>query len=530
MEFRILGPVEVVEHGRVLPLGGSRQRALLALLLTRANEVVSADRLIEELWPAEPPQNASNALQYHVSQLRKSLGADAIVTQPPGYVLRVGPNELDLLRFEGLVSEAARAAPDAASELLREALALWRGSPLADVADEPFAQTEIPRLEELRVRALELRLEADLGRGRHADVVGEVEALVREHPLRERPRAVLMRALYGAGRHAEALEAYRNARRTFVEELGIEPSPALQELERAMLRHDPELAPPGEVVATPAAGPIVAVVREERRADDLLEIAASLTRQRERELILVRVLRDSDDLAEQQAKLAKRREALATAGVSARVAAYTSADPGEEAARLATEQAADFVLVDAPARVLETGVLERDLEAILAQTPCDVGILLPGAQHPGSGPVVTPFGGAEHDWSAIEAAAWLAQSLGTVLRLLGTEADPSEGRRDASRLLARASLLVQQVIGITTEPMLVPAGEHGVLEAARDAQLLVVGLSDRWQSEGIGRTRLAVAAGAGVPTLFVRRGVRPGGVGPSETYTRFTWTLTGMPA
>jgi DNA-binding SARP family transcriptional activator len=528
VEYRILGPVEVVEHGRVLPLGGSRQRALLALLLTRANEVVSADRLIEELWPAEPPQNAANALQYHVSRLRKSLGAEAIVTQPPGYVLRVGPNELDLLRFDRLVNEAARAAPDAASELLRDALALWRGSPLADVADEPFAQTEIPRLDELRVRALELRLEADLGRGRHADVVGEVEALVREHPLRERPRAVLMRALYGAGRHAEALEAYRDARRTFVEELGIEPSPALQELERAMLRHDPELAPPGEVAVSSAAGPIVAVVREERRADDLLEIAASLTRERERELILVRLLRDSDDLAEQQADLAKRREALATAGVSARVAAYTSADPGEEAARLATEQAADFVLVDAPSRVLETGELEPDLEAILAQTPCDVGILLAGGQRPG-GAVVTPFGGAEHDWSAIEAAAWLAQSLGTVLRLLGTEADPSEGRRDASRLLARASLLVQQVIGITTEPMLVPAGESGVLEAARDAQLLVVGLSERWRSEGIGRTRLAVAAGAGAPTLFVRRGVRPGGVTPSETLTRFTWTLTGMP-
>lgn len=529
MEYRILGPVEVVDGGRALSLGGSRQRALLALLLTRANEVVSADRLIDELWPEEPPQNAANALQYHVSQLRKSLGAEAIVTQPPGYVLRVGPNELDLLRFDRLVSEAARAAPDAASELLREALALWRGSALADVADEPFAQTEIPRLEELRVRALELRLEADLARGRHADVVGEAEALVREHPLRERPHAVLMRALYGAGRHAEALEAYREARRTFVDELGIEPSPALQELERAMLRHDPELAPPGEVAASSAAGPIVAVVRDERRADGLLEIAAPLTRGLERELILVRLLGEGDDLAEQQAALAGRRDGLATDGVSARVAAYTSANPGEEAARLATEQAADFVLVDAPSQALETGVLEPDLEAILAQTPCDVGILLPGRQRPGSGPVVTPFGGAEHDWSAIEAAAWLAQSLGTVLRLLGTEADPAEGRRDASRLLARASLLVQQVIGITTEPMLVPAGEHGVLEAARDAQLLVVGLSERWRSEGIGRTRRAVAASAGAPTLFVRRGVRAGGVAPSQTLTRFSWTLTGTP-
>jgi DNA-binding SARP family transcriptional activator len=522
VEFRILGPLEVVERGRVVPLGGSRQRALLALLLTRANEVVSADRLIDELWP-EPPQNAANALQYHISQLRKSLGADSIVTQAPGYVVRVGPNALDLLRFERLVADAERAAPDGAAELLREALALWRGPALADVADEPFAQVEIPRLEELRVRALELRLEADLARGRHADVVGELEALVREHPLRERFRAALMRALYGAGRHAEALEAYRDARRTFVEELGIEPSPALQELERAMLRHDPELTP-DEAPEAAAAGAIVAVVRDEARAEDLLAIAAPLTRERGRELILARLVGEHDDLAEANARLAALRDGLAEDGVSARVAAYTSAEPGEEAARLATEQSADFVLVDG------AGTLDGDLETILAQTQCDVGVLLHGDQRRDSGPVVTPFGGAEHDWSAIEIAAWLAQSLGTVLRLLGTEADPSEGRRDASRLLARASLLVQQVIGITTEPMLVAAGKDGVLEASKDARLLVVGLSERWRTEGIGRTRLAVAAEASAPTLLVRRGVRPGGVAPAQTLTRFTWTLTGVQA
>jgi hypothetical protein len=143
----------------------------------------------------------------------------------------------------------------------------------------------------------------------------------------------------------------------------------------------------------------------------------------------------------------------------------------------------------------------------------------------GAGAVVTPFGGAEHEWAAIEVAAWLAQSLGTTLRLVGTEADPALGRRDASRLLARASLLVQQVVGIATEPVLVPPGEEGVLAASRDARLLVVGLSDRWRSEGIGHTRQAVAMQAEVPTLFVRRGLRPGGVAPSETMTRFTWTL-----
>ena len=143
----------------------------------------------------------------------------------------------------------------------------------------------------------------------------------------------------------------------------------------------------------------------------------------------------------------------------------------------------------------------------------------------GTGPVVTPFGGAEHEWTAIELAAWLAQSLGTTLRLLGIEANPALGRRDASRLLGRASLLVQQVVGIATEPVLVRAGEVGVLEASRDARLLVVGLSDRWRAEGLGLTRLAIALGAEVPTLFVRRGLRPGGIAPNETLTRFTWTL-----
>jgi hypothetical protein len=138
---------------------------------------------------------------------------------------------------------------------------------------------------------------------------------------------------------------------------------------------------------------------------------------------------------------------------------------------------------------------------------------------------VTPFGGIEHDWSAIEIAAWLAGSLHTTLRLVGTEAAPAAGRRDASRLLARASLLVQQVVGIVTEPVLVPAGEDGFLQAARGARLLVVGLSERWQTEGLGDVRLAVAARAGVPTIFVRRGLRPSGIAPDNTLTRFTWTL-----
>ena len=200
------------------------------------------DRLIDELWGAQPPRTAANALQYHVSRLRKALAPhEAIVTQEPGYVIRVGPDELDLLRFEMLVEEAQQSAPELAARQLREALDLWRGPPLADLADESFAQAEILRLEELRLATLERRFDADLALGRYAELVGELQVLVREHPLRERLRAVLMQALYGSGRQAEALDVYRETRRLLVDELGIEPSPALHELEQAILRQDPAL-------------------------------------------------------------------------------------------------------------------------------------------------------------------------------------------------------------------------------------------------------------------------------------------------
>jgi DNA-binding SARP family transcriptional activator len=526
VEFRILGPLEVVDGGASIPLGGSRQRALLALLLTRANEVVSADRLIDELWGERPPQNAVNALQYHVSQLRKALApGDFVVTREPGYLIRVAANELDLLRFERLVDEAQHAPPETAAGLLREALELWRGPPLADLAQESFVQTEMFRLNELRLRALELRIDADLALGENAALVGELELLVRENPLRERLRAALMRALYGAGRQAEALEVYRQTRSMLIDELGIEPGPELQELERAILRQDPALGvAEATAVAPPRLRAIVAVTRDDGRVDELLAIAEPLARQPAREIILTRLLTDSGELGSVSALLAEHRVGLARRGVSARVAVYTTSEPGGDAALLATEHDADLILVDAPPDLVESGRLGEELTSILDRATCDVGVLTVGVTS-SEGPVVTPFGGVEHDWSAIEVAAWLAGSLGTTLRLLGTEADPALGRRDASRLLARASLLVQQVVGIVTEPVLVPAGEEGVLDAAQDARLLVIGLSERWRSEGIGSVRSAVAARALAPTLFVRRGLRPGGVAPHHTLTRFTWTV-----
>jgi hypothetical protein len=235
-------------------------------------------------------------------------------------------------------------------------------------------------------------------------------------------------------------------------------------------------------------------------------------------------LRDDGELSAASAVLSERRDALAQRGISSRIATFTTEEPGPDTVRLATEYDVDVVLLDAAPGLLETGHPDEDLAAVLERAPCDVAVLGRG-EMAAAGPVVTPFGGVEHDWSAIEVAAWLAQSLETTLRLLGTEADPAIERRDASRLLSRASMLVQQVVGIVTEPVLVPPGERGVLNASRDARLLVVGLSDRWRTEGIGRARLAVATHVEVPTLFVRRGLRPSGVAPNESITRFTWTI-----
>src|SRR5215218_7153273 len=234
MEFRLLGSFEVCERGQPLEVGAGKQRALLALLLLRAGEVVSTDRLIDALWEEDPPASALNSVHVYVSQLRKALGNSRLTTRGHGYLLALEPEQLDLGRFERLLAEGrqllAEGEPERAAEALRAALALWRGPALSDFESEPFARGEIARLEELHLDALEERIEADLALGRHAELVSELEGLVREHPLRERLRAQLMLALYRSGRQAEALAAYQDARRTLVDELGVEPGRTLREL------------------------------------------------------------------------------------------------------------------------------------------------------------------------------------------------------------------------------------------------------------------------------------------------------------
>ncbi len=246
MELRILGPLEALDGPQPVPLGGDKRRAVLAVLLLHANETLSSERLIDELWGESPPANALKTLQVHVSRLRKVLPGDVLVTRGHGYELRLGSEDLDADRFERLLDdgrgELAAERPERALSLLERALALWRGPPLADLAYEPFAQAEIARLEDLRVAAVEQLIEAKLALGRHSEVVAELERLVDEHPYRERLRAHLMVALYRSDRQADALQAYQNARRQLVEDLGIEPGERLRELESAVLAQDPALA------------------------------------------------------------------------------------------------------------------------------------------------------------------------------------------------------------------------------------------------------------------------------------------------
>jgi DNA-binding SARP family transcriptional activator len=518
MDFSILGPLEVTDRDRVLPLGGTKQRALLAFLLLHANQVVSSDRLIHELWADGPPESGAAALQVHISRLRRALGpgGELLVTRAPGYVIHVGSDQLDLHRFERLVSDGERdlqgGDPAEASSKLGEALSLWSGAPLADLAYESFVQPAIARLEELRLVAQELRIEAELALGRHNEVVGELDVLVAEHPLREGLCRQLMLALYRSGRQAEALEAYRAARRTLVDALGIEPGPGLQDLERSILRQDRSLdlaAPP----ATPLRSILVAGLGD-RPLETVLALAEPLARLPQREVIAARLLADRDGLAAASAEVRADGEALRARGVVTRAAVFTSGSPAEDLSRLAAEQDVDLVLV-AGLAVLD----DPEVTALLRMAPCDVAVALGETAAPG--PVLVPFGGNEHDWSAIELGAWLARSWQVPLRLAGPAV---EGGKDASRLLASASLAVQRALGIAAEPLLVEPRPAQLAAAADEAAISVIGLSERWRTEGLGSARSALATG-GRPVLLVRKGLRPSGIAPPQNFTRFTWSL-----
>ncbi|TML34879.1 MAG: AfsR/SARP family transcriptional regulator [Actinobacteria bacterium] len=421
IRFRLLGPVEAPAK-----LPGGKPRALLARLLLEPGRVVPVDTLVDDLW-REPPASAHKVVQVYVSQLRKALGPDAIETRAPGYLARATADESDLGRFEQLADQA-RAAGEAArrAALLREALDLWRGPALAEFREEPFAEAAGRRLAELRLYALEERIDADLELGEHARLVPELEALVEEEPLRERPRGQLMVALYRCGRQAEALARYRDGRALLVDELGIEPGPALQELERAILRQESALAEPQG--RPRARGSIVCAV------PGLAALLVPLAT--DHELVLVDLVAEASELRERAAGLA--------AASDGRTAAFVSNAPGADLARLAAEQDAELLV-----------------ERLLAAAPCDVAVApRPELSFEPAAPVVVPFGGAREEWAALELAAWIARAHDLALTLLGTEA--LKDRRDASRLLASASLALQRFAGTSAEPVLVPPGAAGI--------------------------------------------------------------------
>ena len=726
VDYRILGSLEAVRGGRQLPLGGAKQRATLAILLLGANRVVTTDQLVDSLWPERPPGRPQTAIQGYVSQLRKALGPDrsfeVIRTEPAGYRLPVERDDLDLFRLETLLRQGREALSagraDAASTTFTEALALFRGPPLADFTYEEWAQVEIGRLLDLRLTCIEERIEADLRLGRHAERVGELEGLVSEHPLRERLRAQLMLALYRSGRQSEALAAYQEARRVLVEEFGIEPTRALQDLERQMLLQDPaldltptvragvasagvltllftdiegstrlvhrlgddyahvlvehrrilrealegrggrivdnygdcffatferpadaleaaadvqralaeypwpdrlplrvrigvhtgepiavgdgyvgldvhrasricdaahggqvllsgetasvvgaevrelgelrlrdlpqpehlfQLVTPGLQVDFPAPRgsdesqvpaldrSILVVLEGDETARPLVDVALPLAESHAPHELIVAQLVDAagrspaalgDALVSATERLHGLRTELAERGIAVRVAAFTSGARGEDVVRLASEQAVDLVLLQRAAEHLENGKLDPDLEHVYANAPCDVAACLLRGAAAEAKPVLVPFGGGEHDWAALELGAWLASANGSRLRLLGVTGDPEAGKRDASRLLAAASLAVQQLVGVPTEPGLLPAGGEALVEASREASLLVAGVPEDWRERGLGQARARLATASEATTLFVRRGIRPGGIAPRDSLTRYTWSLS----
>jgi len=264
MQARILGPFQLEEGGRHIPVGGVRQRAVLVNLLLHANEVVPSEQILMDLWGEDSPPSAANSLQAAISRLRRALPPGRLITRAPGYALRIFPEELDVSQFEQLVSEGREAltagAAAQAAQTLSQALSLWRGPALADFRYEPFAQAEIARLEELHLTCLEERVEADLALGSASVLIAELQQLASEHPVRERLRGQLMLALYRDGRQAEALEVYREFRSVLRDELGLDPSPHLRELETAILRHDPLLSPVAAATGAPLARRPVTVV------------------------------------------------------------------------------------------------------------------------------------------------------------------------------------------------------------------------------------------------------------------------------
>lgn len=540
MSLGLLGPVELRRDGVVVPVGAAKKRMIVAMLGLSGGEVVSTDRLIDAVWGAWPPPSAGKALQVYVSQLRDAVepvrhAPSVIVSQAPGYALALPPQAVDVRVFERLWDEGRRLrtseSPDSAAEVLSRALALWRGPPLADLAYEEALTQEVSRLEEMRWTCLEDRIDADLAAGRHSDVIADLEELSHRYPLRERACELLMLAYYRSGRQADALHAYRRMRATLVGELGLEPSRALVELERRILQQDPTL---DEAVAkavgrrtigsAPEMRTILAVGEPAGSLTDLLQVAAPLARGMGAELVVVSVLpaptvQAADALASATRELSDRRRGLEADGVVARVAAFSTPTPGADLVKFATHHDVAMILADG-ARI--DSRWRTTISELLSSAACDVVLSFSSSDPPSGNSILVPFGGGEHDWAALELAAHLARLRDAPLVLAGAAVQRGP---DASRMLAVASLIVQRTFGVIPEPVIIASGAASVLDHARAAGSIVVGVSARYRAEGLGQTREAIVRKAGVPVLAVRHGRRPGLLAPPERLTRFGWSL-----
>ncbi len=473
MDFRILGPLEVWDRGRPIELRRRKPRALLAILLLHAGEPVSSDALIDALWGESPPRTARAALQNYVAQLRRDLGPGLVESTPGGYVLEAGSEQIDLGRFERLTAEGREADGDERVEKLREALALWHGPPLADLLFEPFAGPEAARLEELRTAAVEDLIDAELARGAGADLVAELEALIAEHPFRERLRGQLMLALYRSGRQAEALEAYQETRRTLVDELGIEPGAAMRELEQAILRQDPSLggpapAPPEEIRPPEERRKTVTILFADLLFGETVDPELAYEASADAWSRIRGVLDDHGATVEQRAG----DEVMAVFGVP-----QLHEDDALRAARSALELRSE---IHSQADVLEhagRGGLE-------VRVAIETGEVLAGADEAGHGFVAGP---------AITLAKRLLQRAqpGEILAGPATQRLLGDGLvcDEASRILELAEARPQQLEGRLVGRSAELAGLHDAFARAVEEQscrlFLVLG------EAGIGKTRLA---------------------------------------
>ena len=492
------------QTGRPLPLGGAKQRALLALLLLEGGRAVSTRRLTDDLWGAAAPVSAAKALQVYVSQLRKALGGAAIETRPDAYVLRSAGLSLDLTSFEELAesgrSQVSAGRPVEGARLFAEALALWRGDALEGL-DEPGLAPLQARLDELRLVVQELWADARLATGRHTDLVPELALLAERHPLRERLHEQLMLALYRDGRQAEALAVFRRLRDRLHDELGLEPRSRVRQLELSILRQD------GQLEIARAEQPQRSIVAAGSRPTRLAALLGPLAREISGELILFIPVALREELAAASALLEPHRSE------ETRVAAFVTRDPNRDVLRLAADEAAELVVLECAPETVATTRLE--------QPACDVALFVDAAgELPGSS-VTVLFGGAPEDWKAIEVAAVLARACGVPLRLAGVHS----GGGDASTLLARAALVVQRFAGIATEPVLFdPEFPASLTEIALGGTLVAGAAGGRPDGLPAGRLRLA---GIGVPLLLIVPGPRPGLLAPAHTLTRFSWSLLG---